>query len=96
MVNSVNGNRGSSVIPVTESNDDDYVFLGRGRHVLLDGTDVYMSGLSGISLADGITASGNSKMTSIRSTSASMKLLLLLQIDNTDDYTLKYGGYDIS
>lgn len=95
MVNSVNGDRGSSVIPIPDTTDD-YLFLGRGRHVIINGTKVYMNGTSGTTLEAGIIASGNSKMTSIRNVSASMKILQLLPIPNTtDDYILKYGGYDI-
>ena len=94
MVKSVNGDRGSSVIPIPDTADD-YLFLGRGRHVIINGTKVYMNGTSGTTLEAGITASGNSKMTSIRNVSASMKILQLLPIENSDDYILKYGGYDI-
>ena len=95
MVRSVNGDRGSSVIPIPDTADD-YVFLGRGRHVITDGSKMHMNGMSGTSLEDGITASGTTKRTAIRNTANTMKSLLLVQIENTDDYILKYGGPEIS
>ena len=95
MVRSVNGDRGSSVIPIPDTADD-YVFLGRGRHVITDGSKMHMNGLSGALLEDGIAASGNSKRATLRNVANTMKSLLLIQIGNTDDYILKYGGPEIS
>ena len=95
MVNSVNGDRGSSVLPIPDTTDD-FVFLGRGRHVILNGSRVFMNGTSGTSLENGIVASGESKMTSIRNTSASMKLIQLISTETEGDYILAYGGYSIS
>lgn len=95
MVRSVNGDRGSSVIPIPDTADD-FLFLGRGRHVIVDGTDIHMNGSSGTSLEAGIIASGNSKRATVQSTAAIMRSLLMVQIGSTDDYVLKYGGPDIS
>lgn len=95
MVRSVNGDRGSSVLPIPDTADD-YVFLGRGRHVVTDASKMHFNGMSGSSLEDGIVASGNSKRTTIQNVSNTMKSLLLVQIDNTDDYILKCGGPVIS
>ena len=85
MIKSVNGDRGSSVIPVT---GDDWMFIGRGKHVWLDNNSVHMNGLSGNTLLDGINASGTAKTNSIKSTSSSMRLVLLEKIDNSEDYVM--------
>lgn len=85
MVKSVNGDRGSSVIPI---GGDDYMFLGRGHHVVLDNGDVKYSGSSGASIIEGIEASGNGKLASIRATSASMKLMSVERLDQPDEYLL--------
>ena len=85
MVHSVNGDRGSSVLPI---GGDDYMFLGRGKHVIVDGNDVKMSGSSGTNIVAGIENSGVEKLQAIQSTSASMKLALLEQMENADDYLL--------
>jgi hypothetical protein len=92
MVNSVNGNRGSSVIPIS---GDDWMYMGRGRHVWLDNSEVYLNGSSGSSLADGITASGVSKVNQIRNTANTMKALLLIETATEGDYMLVYGGPEI-
>ncbi len=92
MVNSVNGNRGSSVIPIS---GDDWMYMGRGRHVWLDNSEVHLNGSSGSLLADGITASGVSKVNQIRSTANTMKALLLRETDIEGDYLLVYGGPEI-
>lgn len=89
MVYTVNGDRGNSVIPI---GGDDWMFLGRGRHVWLDNNDVHFNGNSGVSLASGITASGTSKIAQIRSTAGIMKALLLEELDTVGDYRLVYGG----
>lgn len=85
MVTSVNGNRGSSVIPI---DGDDWMFLGRGRHVWLDNQDVHMNGSSGILLAEGVTASGTTKIAQINSVGGTMKAMLLKELDSPEDYLL--------
>ena len=92
MVNSVNGNRGSSVIPIS---GDDWMYMGRGRHVWLDNSEVHLNGSRGRSLADGITASGVSKVNQIRGTANTMKALLLRETETDGDYLLVCGGPEI-
>jgi hypothetical protein len=92
MVNSVNGNRGSSVVPI---GGDDWMYMGRGRHVWLDNSEVHLNGSSGSTLADGITASGVSKVNQIRNTANTMKALLLKEMATEGDYVLVYGGPEI-
>lgn len=85
MVRSVNGDRGSSVIPIK---GDDYLYLGRGRHVWVDDGDVHMNGTSGQTLSQGIVASGNSKYNQMKNVGAAMKLMLLLPLETEGDFLL--------
>lgn len=86
MVTSVNGMVGSSVTPV---GGDDYMFLGRGNHVVADGNNIRMIASSSTSLNTGIANSMNSKISSVQETCASMKLIMLERIGSTSDYLLK-------
>lgn len=92
MVKSVNGDRGNSVIPIS---GDDYLFLGRGRHVWLDDSDVYMSGSSGQTLGNGIVASGNSKKSQMNNVGATMKQIYFRELSESGDFQMEYGGYTV-
>jgi len=85
MVRSINGDRGSSVIPIE---GDDWLYLGRGRHVWIDDGDVHMNGTSGQTLSQGIVASGNSKYNQMKTVGAAMKLMLLLPLETEGDFLL--------
>lgn len=102
MVHSVNGDRGSSVIPI---GGDDWMFLGRGRHVWLDNNDIHMNGLSGNTLSAGIEASGVSKVNQANNAKASnvtnitnavnaSKCIVIEQIED-DDYMFYCGGWPV-
>lgn len=103
MVRSVNGDHGSSVIPIS---GDDWLFLGRGRHVWLDNNNVHMNGLSGSTLSSGIEESGVSKVnqannaiapnvTKIVNAVNASKCVVVEKIDENDDYMFYCGGWPI-
>lgn len=103
MVRSLNGDIGSSVIPIS---GDDWMFLGRGRHVWLDDGNVHFSGSSGPTLSAGIETSGegkiettvnttNSNITRMQTTANRSALIVLEQIDDTDNYRFCCGGWQV-
>lgn len=93
MVHSINGLRGSSVVPI---GGDDYMYLGRGRHLWLDNNDIHMSGTTGNTLSQGIAASQNSKTIQMRAVAAAMKLMLLQELDTPGDFLMTCdSGYVI-